>query len=394
MDVRTRALELNGYMASIRRALHSHPEVGHDLPFAESVIADALENAWDVKPGQGRGHGVIATRGGGHPLIAIRADMDALPIEERTGLPFASRNGCMHACGHDAHVAMLLGAAKIIAEAGELALRGVRLIFQPAEETTGGAESMIESGALDSVGEIIALHTGNLFDFPGKGGTMGAIGCRPGPLMAASALLDAVFIGRGGHGAMPHLTVDPIVMASEAIMRLQTIVSREMNPFDTAVITVASISSPSPSNNVIPDTCEMHGTIRAFSAENITFLMERAKAVIEGAAAGARGHAEASLTRNLPPLVNDAGVVMRMRNAVIRTLSSDFLIGPEDVAPSTGAEDFSRYLALVPGAMFYHRSGLGHPHHSSEFDVDESVLWTGAAALASYVLGSETPEGA
>ncbi len=389
MSIKARSQELNEYVVALRRELHSHPEVSHDLPFTESVVVRELEKLGldGIKSGQGTGHGVYATLKGEKPgkTLALRADMDALPIKEETGLPFAATNGNMHACGHDAHTAMLLGAAKLLAESrGELA-GSVRFIFQPAEETFGGATGMIESGALENpkVDAIIGLHTGNIWG----GLTAGQIGWRVGAMMASTCTIKIVIEGKGGHGAMPHLTVDPIVIAAETIAQLQTLVSREVNPMDPAVFTVGKIAGGS-AHNVIAGSCELMGMLRAFRPEVEALLRERIRATVEGVAATMRGKATVDFYGDLPVLTNDRSCALRMRDILTAELGGEWV--REIELPTSGSEDFPYYLQKVPGAFFFHCSTLGEgrdfPHHNSKFDIDESVLWTGVAAMTAYAL--------
>jgi amidohydrolase len=315
--------------------------------------------------------------------------MDALPIREETGLPFASTNGNMHACGHDAHVAMLLVTAKLLADAREELAGTVRFIFQPSEETVNGALSMIESGALENphVDEIIGLHTGNIWD----GLTPGQIGWRVGPMLASTSTLTIVFEGKGGHGATPHLTVDPIVIAAEAIGQLQTLVSREVSPFEPAVVTIGKIMGGS-AHNVIAGSCELRGTIRAFNPKIDEFLKKRIRETAESVAASMRGRATVMFSGDLAAVINDRTCALKMRDIVVNTLGEEWV--REVPLPSSGAEDFSFYLAKVPGAFFYHCSMFepspgtecNYPHHNSKFDVNESVLWTGSAAMAADAL--------
>ncbi|MDR2180557.1 MAG: amidohydrolase [Synergistaceae bacterium] len=396
-SIGAKAKALNETIVELRRELHAHPELGHDLPFTESVIVRELTKLGldEIKSGQGQGHGVFATLKGKKPgkVLALRADMDALPIQEETGLPFASTNGNMHACGHDAHVAILLGTAKLLADAREELAGTVRFIFQPSEETVNGALSMIESGALENpqVDAIIGLHTGNIWD----GLEPGQIGWRVGPMMASTSTFSIVFEGKGGHGATPHLTVDPIVIAAETIVQLQTLVSREINPFEPAVVTIGKILGGS-AFNIIAGKCEVHGTIRTFAPEIDGFLKKRIRETAEGVAASMRGRAAVAFTVNLAAVINDKTCALKMRDIVASSLGEEWV--REIPLPSSGAEDFSFYLAKVPGAFFYHCSTFhcsgsssegavcNYPHHNSKFDVNESVLWTGSGAMAAYAL--------
>ncbi|GHS95958.1 amidohydrolase [Synergistales bacterium] len=389
MDIAKRAKELSEYIISIRRELHSCPEIDHDLPVTESVIARELSKLGldDVKSGQGSGHGIYATLNGKRDgdVLAIRSDMDALPVKENTDLPFASQNNFMHACGHDAHVAMLLGAARILSEQREELPGTVRFIFQPAEETIGGATSMIKSGALENpeVNEIIAIHTGNLW----SGVAPGAIGFRAGAMMAATNAFKITLHGHGGHGATPHLTVDPIVMAAEVISELQTLISREINPFDPAVLTVGRIEGGT-AHNIIAESCEMRAMFRAFSPKVAELLKERVVATVKGIAKTMRGSADVDFFLDIPAVMNDKNIALKMRNVVSESLGSEY--AQELELPSSVSEDFAFYLQKIPGALFFHSAALseGHnyPHHNPKFDIDESTLWSGAASLAAYAL--------
>ena len=389
MDIKKRAFELNGYTAALRQELHANPEIDHVLPFAESVIVRELGKLGldEVRPGQGRGHGVYATLKGGKPgkVLALRADMDALPVKEETGLPYAATNGFMHACGHDAHVAMLLATAKLLAESRKELAGTVRFIFQPAEETVGGAISMVESGALDNpaVDAIIGIHTGNIW----TGLKPGQIGWRVGPMMASTTGLRIDIKGRGGHGATPHLTVDPIVIAAEVISQLQTLISREISPFEPAVITIGKIEGGRAAN-VIADSCTLYGTMRNFNLETDAFLKKRLTETVKGVASSMRGNAEIEFIGHLPPVLNDKEIALKMRDIATETLGSDGI--GELALPTSGAEDFSIYLQKVRGAFFYHCGSFGderdYPHQNSKFDVNESVLWTGSAAMTAFAL--------
>ncbi|MDR1376691.1 MAG: amidohydrolase, partial [Synergistaceae bacterium] len=263
-------------------------------------------------------------------------------------------------------------------------------IFQPSEETINGALSMIASGALENpnVDEVIGLHTGNIWD----GLEPGQIGWRTGPMMAATSTLAIVFEGRGGHGATPHLTVDPIVIATEAIGQLQTLVSREISPFEPAVLTIGKIAGGT-APNVIAGSCELRGTIRSFNPKIDAFLKKRIRETVEGVAASMRGRGTVSFSADIPAVINVEACVLKMRDIVAKTLGEKWV--KEIALPSSGAEDFAFYLEKVPGAFFYHCATFepspdgterNYPHHNSKFDVNESVLWTGSAAMAAYAL--------
>jgi len=285
---------------------------------------------------------------------------------------------------------MLIVTDQMLAEARNELAGTVRFIFQPAEETLGGAEPMIESGALDNpkVDEIIGVHTGSIW----AGLKPGQIGWKVGPFMAATSRVDITFEGKGGHGATPHLTVDPIVMAAEAIVQLQTLVSREVSPFEPVVITIGKIEGGT-ANNIIPVCCKLAGSIRTFNAEVHEFIKERIKTMAEGVASNARGKAIVEFTSNIPVVDNDEACSHRMRDIITGTMGGEY--AAEVALPTSGSEDYAFYLQKVPGAFFFHcgmyepsSSGenLNYPHHHPKFDINESTLWTGTAALTAYAL--------
>lgn len=389
INIKEKAKSLNDYAVKIRRELHAHPEISFDLPFTESVILRELESFGikDITHGVGGGHGVYADIKGHKPgkILALRSDMDALPVKEETGLDFAAQNGCMHACGHDAHVAMLLTCAKILSEPEiKKELSGtVRLIFQPSEEPANGAALMIKDGALNGVDKIIGMHTGNLW----AGLKAGQIGWKVGAFMASTTTFDIELTGKGAHGATPHVAIDTITMAAQIINQFQTIISREINPFDPKVLTVGRIDGGT-THNVVADFCRMRGIIRCFSPENSDFMKKRIVEISEGVAKTMRGECKIEFSSDLPPVINDKDLTLKMRDIIDKELGADF--EHEIDTPTTGAEDFAEYTKTVPGAFFYHCSTLGEgrdfPHHNSHFMVNESVLWTGAAALAAFAL--------
>lgn len=387
VSVRDEARELNGEMVSWRRHIHLHPEVGFDIGDTVAFVVERLKEAGaaEVRTGVGRS-GVTAMIRGARPgrTLALRADMDALPVAEETGLPFASAHpGRMHACGHDAHTAMLLGAAVLLGRHREDLRGAVKLIFQPAEEIGMGAMAMIRDGVLEDVDAIAGLHTGSLWN----GADAGEIGFKPGAVMAAADTFTIEVSGKGGHGAQPDRSVDPISIACQIYAALQTVISRETPPLDPAVLTVGSFQAGS-APNVIPDSCTMKGTIRSLSKETRSSLQDRIRAIAEGVAAAMRGSAQVAFRYGPPPVVCDPGMTEKLVRA------ARAVVGPEHVCsidePAMVSEDMAFYMEKVPGVFFSHPStlggGLDFPHHHPKFTVNEDVLWTGAGTLAELAL--------
>ncbi|MDR3231488.1 MAG: amidohydrolase [Synergistaceae bacterium] len=385
-DVKARAKAMNPRMVEWRRHIHAAPELGLELPQTEAFVVGELKKMGVEKIRQGvGGHGVVALIEGAKPgkVLGIRADMDALNMAEDTGLPFASKNGWMHACGHDAHTAMLLGAAAMLMESKNELAGTVKLIFQPSEENGFGGPAMLADGVLENpkVDAIVGLHTGGLW----KGAVAGEIGYRFGPMMASSDFFVVTFTGKGGHGATPHLTVDPISIACHAYTTLQTIVSRETSPLDSVVVTIASLHAGT-ANNVIPPTCRMEGTLRALTPERRKYIQDRLKQVCEEIAHAMLGSATVEYQYAPPPVVNDREMTEKLRRAASDLLGADHVHEVEE--PTMGAEDMAYFLEKVPGTFFYHpsfREG-GFPHHHPKFDIDESVLWIGAGTFAQFAL--------
>jgi amidohydrolase len=331
---------------------------------------------------------VVAVLEGGSdgPTLLLRADMDALPMPEDTGLEFASTiAGTMHACGHDAHVAMLVGATRMLARrAGELRGR-VKLLFQPGEEGHHGARYCLEEGLLGdpAVDAGFALHiTPNL--------PAGTIGIRGGPLMASADVIRVVLTGRGGHASMPHRALDPIPVACELVGAFQTLVTRRIDVFDPAVLTVGAISAGT-TDNVIPESAELRGTLRAVSERTRQEMHEGIHRVSQGVAAAHGCGVEVDITRGYPVTVNDAGVAGRVASVVGEVLGAEQVI--EMPSPVMGAEDWSYVLQQVPGAMAF----LGvcppdlTPHeapacHSNRMRLDEDALAAGVAAHVAVAL--------
>jgi carboxypeptidase Ss1 len=345
------------------------------------VARELGQAAIDVKTKVG-GTGVVGTLNGAKPgrTVALRADMDALPLHELSGEPFASKKkGLMHACGHDSHVAMLLGAAKILASHRAELSGTVKFLFQPAEESggTGGATPMIRDGALERprVDYVFGLHI--FSDFPS-----GTFALRPGPMMAASDAFRIRVLGRGGHGSAPHQTVDPIFVAAQVITALQGIKSRMVDPVEPSVVSVCAIHSGT-RNNIIPDDAVLEGTMRTLTdgtRRKVAVLVPRiATAVCRSFGAGC----EVEVKHGYPVTKNDPAVA----EDVSKLLGSIQGTRTLDIPPRMVAEDFSYYLQRVPGCYYFlgtrnEKKGCVSPNHSSKFKVDEDVLKYGSASLA------------
>jgi amidohydrolase len=370
-----------------RRTLHQTPELGFEEHVTARFVANLLtELKLEVETGVA-GTGVVAVLRApraSSPPVLLRADMDALPIEEEGGRPYGSQvSGKMHACGHDGHMAMLLGAATVLAACADRLTRDVVFCFQPGEEGFGGAEAMIREGVLTrhGVAEAYGLHLWSLFP-------AGTIHVRPGPTMAAQDEFVATMRGRGGHGALPHRAIDPIVAAAQAIVALQSVVARSIDPIQPAVVTVGSLHAGSAAN-VIPDEAKMLGTMRSFDEGVRETLRTRVREVLEGSAAAAGCRVDFELHPGYPAVVNDAAAVARVRRHAADVVGERNVVEPD---PMAAAEDFAYFLRQVPGAFAFvgagnEARGITAPHHSPRFDIDEAALPIGAELLARIALG-------
>jgi len=365
-DVRSNVKEL----VALRRAIHQYPEQGFKEFKTAGLIRSRLKS-WGVDHKAMCGTGTVATIKGSRPgpTLLIRADMDGLPLHEENKVPYCSRNkGVMHACGHDGHTAMALVAAKLLQKRRGEFRGNVKIMFQPAEEGPGGAGPMISEGLLKGVDAAFAIHMWN--DLP-----TGKVGVRSGPVFASSDEFRISVIGRGGHGAAPHQTIDPVTAAAQVITACQNIVSRKVDPTKSAVVTFGQIHGGT-RHNIIPDVVEMTGTVRAFE-EPVRRLLQREIPRIAGGVASALGaKVEFTYRRGYPPTVNEESMTDLVRDAV-REAAGTAAAVEQDV--SMGAEDMSLVLQEVPGCYFFlgsmnPRKGLIYPHHSAHFNFDEEAL--------------------
>jgi amidohydrolase len=370
-----------------RRSLHRIPELAYKEEKTSGLLAAALEEmGLDVREGVA-GTGVVALLKGGKPgkVVALRADMDALPLEERTDLPFASvHEGRMHACGHDSHMAMVLGAARVLKDVQDELPGQVKLIFQPAEEEghTGGAKPLIEAGVLEDpkVDYIFGLHVWSDLE-------SGKIGYNKGALLASTDTFYIIVKGRGGHGAKPHDAVDPIVAASHLVVALQSIASREMDPLEPFVLTVGKFQAGTV-HNIIPSEALLEGTIRTVREDTRKAVKERLEKLVADVTSAFRAAYELRIDKGYPPTVNDLEVTERAVKVLEESFGPDAVV---EIPPVMGGEDFSRYLEHVPGTFLVlgtrnEEKGLTASIHSPYFQVDEDVLPLGSAALAKLAL--------
>jgi amidohydrolase len=380
---REEARRLGPKLVALRRDLHRHPELAFEERRTAARVAEELARIGiPARTGVGR-TGVVGLVEGGRPgpTLLIRADMDALPIEERTGLAFASEaSGKMHACGHDIHTTTLIGAAEVLQRLAPFLAGRVLLVFQPAEEILEGAAAMIADGVLDDPKPDLALGFHNWPYQP-----VGTIAYVNGACQAASDAFDIVFRGRSGHAAHPHQAVDPVAGAALFIGQLQTLVSREVNPLSPAVVTVGHIQGGTV-RNIIPDTVTLKGTVRTLDAAARDAVEDGMRRLLAGIETGLRLPSDFTYARKVPPLVNDSALLGR----VVATMRAAF--GETAViegAPSMGAEDFSCFAEAMPAAHL--RIGSGAPGrqdslHSSGYQPDEACIPLGVEALARAAL--------
>jgi amidohydrolase len=360
-----------------RRHLHQRPELGFQEQLTAEFVSQRLRE-WGIPHQTGIAKtGIVATIDSGKPgrVLAIRADMDALPIQEENKVPYRSlHDGIMHACGHDGHTAIALGTAWYLSQHRHSFTGTVKIIFQPAEEGPGGAKPMIEAGVLrnPNVDAIIGLHLWNSLP-------IGTAGVRSGALMAATETFYCTIQGKGGHGAIPHQTVDSIVVAAQVVNALQTIVARNVSPLESAVVTVGKFHAGT-AVNVIADTAEIGGTVRYFNPALGKLLPQRLEQIIAGVCASQGASYELKYKPLYPAVINDAAMAELVRSVAASAIEPPAGIVPE--CQTMGGEDMSFFLQEVPGCYFFLGSAnlsmnLAYPHHHPRFDFDETALGMG-----------------
>jgi amidohydrolase len=390
-DLQESALRLGDDLTELRHALHREPEIGLRVPRTQRKVLDALGGAGlEIVTGD-RLTSVVGVLRGGHqgPTVLLRGDMDALPVTEQMDLPYKSRvDGAMHACGHDLHTSMLVGAAHLLAERRSELAGDVVFMFQPGEEGWDGAGLMLDEGVLAASGEEpIAAYAVHVMS---AGWPQGTFATRSGPLMAASDGLTVTVRGTGGHGSAPHLARDPIPAACEMVLALQTFLTRTVDPFETVVITVGSLHAGT-RRNIIPESATFDATIRTFSPHVRDRISQESVRLCEGIAAAHGLEVDAVYSTEYPVTVNDAVETDFAVNTAVDLFGGDRLVRMAN--PITGSEDFSRVIDVVPGAMVF----LGAPpvgvdwlttpyNHSPYASFDDDVLSDGAALYSALAL--------
>lgn len=379
--------DLQDYIVEIRRKLHQIPELGKDLPQTQAAICAELDKM-GVPYQKNRGDsGIIGMIQGGKPgkTVLLRADIDALPIREDTGLPFASTNGCMHACGHDSHAAMLLGALRVLNGHKAELTGNVKFVFQTAEEICKGAHVAIEEGVLEGVDAVFGTHIGSIMDSAIPAGTFIVV---PGCAMASFDRFVLTIKGTGCHGSSPEKGVDPVTIAANTVLSLQEVIAREIAAPKAAVLTIGKIAGGF-AYNVIPNEVVIEGTTRSFEDPVRRYLARRIEEIGKGVAATFRGSCDCVMDWGAPPVVNDDAMAKLAGTAAKKVLGDDRVLTSMP-APNMGGEDFACYLEKVPGAFMFlssanHEKHTDIPHHNPKFDVDEDVFYMGSAVFVSIV---------
>jgi amidohydrolase len=385
MDVVCDIQRLTDDMVALRRDLHKHPE----LPFEEirtaGIITSHLSEAGiQVKTGVGK-TGVVGLIEGGvpGPTVMIRADMDALPVQEVAGREYGSvYTGRMHACGHDGHVAVLVTVARVLASHRGSLKGNVKLVFQPAEEPIAGALLMLEEGVMENprVDNVLSFHLWSPLE-------VGTIGIRTGPIFSSTDILRIVVRGKGGHGGLPHQAIDPVVIAAQVVVAMQTIVSREVASGQRAVLTFGKITGGT-QFNIIPDEVELGGNLRTLNDEVRSHVLARIEEMAKAIASGMRGQAVYEFVRGVPPVVNDPSVTKVVSDVAKRAVGTDRVLVVE---PVSVGDDAAWFLQKAPGCYFLvgagnKTRGIVAPHHNPSFDIDEMALPIAARILTETAL--------
>ncbi|AFY99840.1 M20 family metallopeptidase [Calothrix sp. PCC 6303] len=375
------AAKLAPRLLEIRRHIHSHPELsGQEYQTAAYVAGVLSSSGIHVKEGIGKTGviGELASSGEDQRILAIRTDMDALPIQERTGLDFASKEtGIMHACGHDVHTTVGLGTAMVLSRLSEALPGKVRFLFQPAEEIAQGANWMVQDGAMEDVSAILGVHV-----FPSIPG--GCVGLRYGALTAAADDLEITIIGESGHGARPHEAIDAIWIASQVITTLQQAISRTQNPLRPVVLSIGQINGGR-APNIIADKVSLRGTVRSLHPQSRANLPEWIENIVTSVCSAYGAKCQVDYRQGVPSVQNDYALTQLLQSSAEEAWGSDCVqILPE---PSLGAEDFSVYLDHAPGSMFrlgvgFPERGNNHPLHHPQFEVNEAAIITGVVTMA------------
>jgi amidohydrolase len=392
IDFKAQAESLREALIARRRDFHQHPELGFEEVRTAGIVANELTRlGLEVQAGVGK-TGVVGLLEGAHegPTVLLRADMDALPITEENQVEYASQTaGKMHACGHDGHTAIALGVAQLLAPLREQMAGRVKFVFQPAEEIGKGAIGMIADGALaDPRPDVsVGLHLWNSLP-------TGVVGIADGAVMSGASIFRLKVVGKGGHGAVPHLAIDPVVCASQIVLAFQTIISRSLDPLDHAVISVTYLRAGE-AYNVIPQYAELRGTVRYFSLETRDMLVRRMHETAENIARGMGCTAELDIDHLTKPVINDAAVGARLREVFQPIVGAS---GIDTSVRTMGSEDVSEFMGDIPGVYFFlgakdETADAYYGHHHPRFSIDEESLPLGVAllssAVASYVLTEE-----
>lgn len=384
IDFKNEAEALREKVIAFRRDFHQHPEIAFQEVRTSSIVADELQRlGLEVQTGVGK-TGVVAILEGNSdgPTVLVRADMDALPIQEENQTEYVSQHpGKMHACGHDGHTAIALGVANLFAKYRDHIKGRIKFVFQPAEEIGSGATAMIKDGVLENPRPDVSLglHLWNTMP-------LGTLGVADGPVMAGSSSFSLTITGKGGHAAIPHECIDPVLVAAQIILALQTIVSRSISPQDSAVVSVTKLSA-SDAYNIIPEQVTLAGTFRFFKVEVRDVIEKRIREIATGIATASNCTADFWFHHATIPVVNHPDVSAKARQAFTKLIPAELHVHQE---PTTGAEDMAFFMHDIPGMFFFVGSanaarGLNYGHHHPKFDFDEDVLPLSVALLASAV---------